>query len=317
MTRIPARQLWQDGPEVGAIGLGCMGMSWAYTPAERDDEQSVALIRTALDTGVTLIDTSDVYGPFHNEQLVGRALAGRRDEATLATKVGLVTAGAGHPIERDGRPEHVRSGCDASLQRLGTDVIDLYQLHRVDEKVPLAETWGALAELVTAGKVRALGMSEVTAEQLAEAHAIHPVATVQSELSLWTRDALADVLPWCHEHGAGFIPFSPLGRGFLTGTMPKVQDDDFRAGLPRFTDEAQAANGAIVDEVRAVAERLSATPAQVALAWTLAQGEHVVPIPGTRRPERLAENSAAASLQLDADALAALDGLPAPVGGRY
>lgn len=317
MTSIPTRRLWQDGPEVGAIGLGCMGMSWAYTPAERDDERSVALIRSALDTGVTLIDTSDVYGPFHNEQLVGRALAGRRDEATLATKVGLVTEGAGRPVERDGSPEHVRAGCDASLQRLGTDVIDLYQLHRVDEKVPLAETWGAMAELVAAGKVRALGMSEVTVEQLAQAHAIHPVVTVQSELSLWTRDALEDVLPWCRDNGVGFIPFSPLGRGFLTGTMPTMQDDDFRAGLPRFTDDAQAANAAIVDQVRAVAGRLSASPAQVALAWTLAQGEHVVPIPGTRRPERLAENTAAAALQLDDEALAALDALPAPVGGRY
>ena len=311
------RQLWQDGPEVGAIGLGCMGMSWAYTPAERDDERSVALIRAAIDAGVTLIDTADVYGPFHNESLVGRALTGRRDEVTLATKCGLVTEGAGQPLERDGRPQHVREACEASLQRLGTDVIDLYQLHRVDEKVPLAETWGAMAELVTQGKVRAIGMSEVTVAELDEASSIHPVATVQSELSLWTRDALAQVLPWCEAHGAGFIPFSPLGRGFLTGTMPAVLPDDFRSGLPRFTEQAQVANQAIVDQVRAVADRLGATPAQVALAWCLAQGGRVVPIPGTRRLERLAENIAAADVVLDDESRAALAALPPAVGGRY
>ena len=316
-TGIASRTLWQNGPRVGAIGLGCMGMSWAYTPAERDDERSVALIHAAIDAGVTLIDTADVYGPFHNETLVGRALAGRRDEVTLATKVGLVTEGAGHPIERDGRPEHVRSAVEASLQRLGTDVIDLYQLHRVDEKVPVAETWGAMAELVSAGLVRAIGMSEVDVTTLEQAHAIHPVATVQSELSLWTRDPLGEVLPWCEAHGAGFIPFSPLGRGFLTGTMPTVASDDFRSGLPRFTEQAQEANQVIVDAVREVARRIGATPAQVALAWCLAQGERVVPIPGTRRLERLAENTAAAGLSLDDETRAALDALPPPVGARY
>lgn len=314
---IARRTLWRGGPQVGAIGLGCMGMSWAYTPAERDDDRSVALIHAAIDAGVTLIDTADVYGPFHNETLVGRALAGRRDEVTLATKVGLVTEGAGHPVERDGRPEHVRSAVEASLQRLGTDVIDLYQLHRVDELVPVAETWGAMAELVSAGLVRAIGMSEVDVATLEQAQAIHPVATVQSELSLWTRDPLSEVLPWCAAHGTGFIPFSPLGRGFLTGTMPTVAADDFRSGLPRFTEQAQAANQVIVDEVRAVAQRLGATPAQVALAWCLAQGENVVPIPGTRRLERLAENAAAAGVVLDVGTLAALDALPAPVGARY
>lgn len=317
MTSIPRRQLWQDGPEVGAIGLGCMGMSWAYTPAERDEETSISLIRTAIDLGVTLIDTADVYGPFHNETLVGRALAGRRHEVTLATKCGLVTEGAGHPLERDGRPEHVRAACDASLQRLGTDVIDLYQLHRVDEKVPLTDTWGAMAELVTAGKVRAIGMSEVDPAQLDQAQAIHPVATVQSELSLWTRDALAEVLPWCEAHGSGFIPFSPLGRGFLTGSMPTVQADDFRSSLPRFTDQAQRANQAIVDQIRLVAAGLEVTPAQVALSWCLAQGARVVPIPGTKRVERLTENTGAAQISLDDESLTALDALPVPVGGRY
>lgn len=311
------RALWPGGPTVGAIGLGCMPMSWAYSSAERDDAESTAVIGRALDLGMTLVDTADAYGPYTNEELVGRALAGRRDEAVLATKVGLVT-GEGTAVRRDGRPEHVRAGCAASLRRLGVEVIDLYQLHRVDEKVPLAETWGAMAELVRAGSVRAIGLSEVTVAQLAEAHAIHPVATVQSELSLWTRDPLAEVLPWCTAHGVGFIPFSPLGRGFLTGTVTGgFAADDFRARNPRFTDAAIAANTALVDRVRAVAERVGATPAQVALAWTVAQGEHVVPIPGTKRRRWVEENAAAGDLRLPPDALADLDALPPPVGARY
>lgn len=292
-------------------------MSWAYSAAERDDEESVAVIRRALDLGVTLIDTADAYGPFSNEELVGQALKGRRDEAVLATKVGLVP-GADGTLARDGSPEHVRQGCEDSLRRLGVDCIDLYQLHRVDEDVPLAETWGAMAELVAAGKVGALGMSEVTVAQLDEAAGIHPVATVQSELSLWTRDALAEVLPWCERNGVGFIPFSPLGRGFLTGTLSgDFADDDLRARNPRFAQKAMAANAAIVDRVRAVAERLDATSAQVALAWLLTRGEHVVPIPGTKRRRWLEENATAADLNLPADALAELDDLPAPVGARY
>ena len=314
---IPTRELWAGGPLVGALGLGCMGMTHAYDPSGRDDEESVATIQRAIELGVTLLDTSDVYGPFTNEVLVGRALQGRRHEVVLATKVGLVLE-PGKPMTRNGHPEHIRAGCDASLQRLGTDHIDLYQLHRVDPEVPLEESWGAMAELVTAGKVGAIGLSEVSVEELDRAAAIHPVATVQSELSLWTRDALPEVLPWCVAHGAGFLPFSPLGRGFLTGALaPGFESTDFRTGLPRFTEEAMAANQRIVDGVRAVADRHEATLAQVALAWVLAQGERVVPIPGTRRRTRVEENAAAARLELSAADLADLDALPPPVGDRY
>ncbi len=303
--------------QVGAVGLGCMGMSWAYGAEQRDDDLSVQVVRRALDLGVTLIDTADVYGPFTNESLVGRALQGRRDEAVLATKVGLVAGEGG--ITRDGSPAHVRAGIDASLQRLGVDHVDLWQLHRVDEQVPVEETWGAMAEAVQAGKVRFLGMSEVGVAELDRAHAVHPVTTVQSELSLWTRDPLAEVLPWCAAHGAGFLPFSPLGRGFLTGTVTPgtFGDDDFRARNPRFTQDAMTANTALVDAVREVADRLGATPAQVALAWVLAQGEAVVPIPGTKKVHYLEENAASADVVLSAQDLADLDALPAPVGARY
>ena len=294
-----------------------MGMSWAYGAAERDDGASRAVLQRALDLGVTLIDTADVYGPFTNEELVGSALAGRRDEAFLATKCGLVAGPDG--IGRDGRPEHVRAALDASLRRLGTDRVDLWQLHRVDPEVPVAETWGAMAEQVAAGKARHLGMSEVGVAELDAAHAVHPVATVQSELSLWTRDPLAEVLPWCQANGAGFLPFSPLGRGFLTGTVTAGSFDatDFRAKNPRFTDEAMAGNAALVAAVAVVADRLGASAAQVALAWVLAQGEQVVPIPGTKKQRWLEQNAAAADLVLAPADLAELDALPAPVGERY
>ena len=310
------RRLGSAG-EVGAVGLGCMGMSWAYGAAERDDGASRAVLQRALDLGVTLIDTADVYGPFTNEELVGSALAGRRDEAFLATKCGLVAGPDG--IGRDGRPEHVRAALDASLRRLGTDRVDLWQLHRVDPEVPVAETWGAMAEQVAAGKARHLGMSEVGVAELDAAHAVHPVATVQSELSLWTRDPLAEVLPWCQANGAGFLPFSPLGRGFLTGTVTAGSFDatDFRAKNPRFTDEAMAGNAALVAAVAVVADRLGASAAQVALAWVLAQGEQVVPIPGTKKQRWLEQNAAAADLVLAPADLAELDALPAPVGERY
>ncbi len=311
------RTLGTSGPSVGPVGLGCMGMSWAYGADQRDDKQSVQVLHRALDLGVTLIDTADVYGPFTNETLVGHGLAGRRAEAFLATKVGLVVGPDG--IVKDGRPEHVREGIDGSLTRLQTDHVDLYQLHRVDDSVPLAETWGAMAELVTAGKVRHLGLSEVTVEQCAVAHAIHPVQAVQSELSLWTRDPLASVLPWCEANGAGFLPFSPLGRGFLTGTVSadSFGSGDFRARNPRFTAEAMAANAALVAAIQAVADRLHVTAAQVAIAWVLAQGEHVVPIPGTKKVHYLEQNAASADLVLTAGDLAELDALPAPVGARY
>jgi len=313
------RTLGTTGLEVGSIGLGCMGMSWAYgSPAEGD---GIAVIHRALDLGATFLDTSDVYGPFTNEELVGRALAGRRDEAVVATKCGLVvedreTVSYG----RNGTPEHIRAACDASLRRLGVEQIDLWYLHRVDEDVPVEESIGAMAEQVAAGKVRALGMSEVDVETLERARAVHEIAAVQSELSLWTRGALDDVVPYCAASGIAFVPFSPLGRGFLTGRIAagsSFGESDFRGRNPRFTPEAIDANQAITVAVRGVADRLGAAPGQVALAWVLAQGEHVVPIPGTKRLAYLEENLAAAELELSAGDLAELDTLPAAVGERY
>jgi aryl-alcohol dehydrogenase-like predicted oxidoreductase len=320
-SSLPTRTLGPDGPPVGAIGLGCMGMSWGYNPEDRDDERSVSVIRHALDIGVTLIDTADAYGPYTNEQLVGRALEGRRAGAVLATKCGLEVRSV-DPMEigRNGSPEHVRAAIDASLERLGTDHVDLYQLHRTDPDVPVEETWGAMSEIVAAGKARAIGMSEATVEELETAQAVHPVASLQSELSLWERGPLDNgVLAWCRDHYATFIPFAPLGRGFLTGqvTRETITAGDMRGSNPRFTEEAMEQNLAIVDRVRRVAERHDATPGQVALAWLLAQYERVVPIPGTRRIERLTENAGAAGLQLSVEDLTELDALPAPAGERY
>jgi aryl-alcohol dehydrogenase-like predicted oxidoreductase len=320
--------LGSRGPQVGAIGLGCMGMTHAYDPHGRDDTVSASVVRQAVDLGVTLIDTADVYGPFTNEELVGDALAGApggslRDSVVLATKVGLTLdgdlAGTGELV-RNGRPEHVRAAIDASLRRLRTDRVDLYQLHRIDPDVPVEETWGALAGAVAAGKALRIGLSEVSVDEIRRAQSVHPVASVQSELSLWTRDALAGVLPYCESEGIAFLPFSPLGRGFLTGSIGSAADlpaDDWRSRLPRFQAEALAANQALVGTVRAIAERHGATPAQVALAWVLAQGQYVVPIPGTKTPKYLADNAGAADLVLDAEDLARLDALPAPAGGRY
>ena len=294
-------------------------MSFGYVdPASDDDPASV--IDRALDLGVTMFDTADVYGPFTNEELVGRALEGRRHEATIATKVGLVVgATGGYPLQRDGRPEHITEAVRASLRRLRTDVIDLYYLHRVDDQVPLEESWGALAGLVHEGLVRAIGLSEVGVDELERAHAMHPVAAVQSELSLWTRDALDEVVPWCAAHDSAFVPFSPLGRGFLSGSIQTASfdDRDFRATNPRFTEQAIEANQAIVAVVRSVAERVGATPAQVAIAWTLAQGSHVTPIPGTKRMRYLQENVAAANLTLSHDDLEELDAMPASSAPRY
>ncbi len=293
-----------------------MGMSWAY--GEPDDATSVAVIHRAIELGVTFLDTAQVYGPFTNESLVGQALRGRRDQVVLATKTGLV-ADADRQMSRDGRPEHVRGSLRESLDRLGTDRVDVYYLHRVDEQVPLEDTWAAMAECVADGTALRLGLSEVTVEQADRCHAIHPVAAVQSELSLWTRGPLSDVLPWCAANGAAFVPFSPLGRGFLTGTVGAATfgAGDFRARNPRFTDDAIAANQALVDEVRRIAGVVGATPGQVALAWTLAQGEHVLPIPGTKRLAYLEENVAAAGVVLSPADLAALDALPPAVGERY
>ena len=305
---------------VGEIGLGCMGMSWAYGPTERDDSTSIKVIHRAIDLGVTLIDTSDLYGPWSNEELVGRALIGRRDNVVLATKCGLVVVDPGSGrIHPDGRPMHIKMACDASLLRLQVDEIDLYQLHRPDPTVPVAESIGAMAELVAAGKVRAIGVSEFSVAQLDQSIAVHPIASLQSELSLWTRDVLADILPWCQAHGVGFLAFSPLGRGFLTGALSDTtfEPKDSRSRNPRFTDAARAANQQIVERVHQLADRVNATPAQVALAWTLAQGEHVVPIPGTKRISYLEENLEAAQLHLSPADLAELDDLPAAVGARY
>lgn len=313
---------------VGPVGLGCMGMSWAYGTDDDEARSHAAIhreIALAAEAGLRpLIDTADVYGPFVNEELVGRALAGRRDEVVLASKVGLIAErpAAGEPpvLRRDARPERIREACEASLRRLGTDVLDLYQLHRVDPEVPIEESWGALAELVTAGLVRQIGLSEVTAEEADRAHAIHPVASIQSELSLWTRDPLENgVLDWTVEHDASFLPFSPLGRGILTGAVDptSLPSGDFRTTLPRYQGEAWEANRRALAVVAAQAERLGATPAQVALAWVLAQGERVIPIPGTTRPERVDENVAAATLELDGEARTALDAIGSAVGGRY
>ncbi len=309
------------GPlEVGAIGLGCMGMTWAYG-AGGEEAECIAVIRRALDLGVTHLDTADVYGPFRNEELVGRAIAGRRDEVVLATKCGIVADDpATFKMHFDGSPAHVREACEASLRRLGVETIDLYYLHRVDPEVPIEETVGAMAGLVAEGKVRALGLSEVDVATLERASSVHPIAAVQSELSLWTRDPLAAVLPWCAEHGAGFVPFSPLGRGFLTGRYRSAglfEPGDFRGRLPRFQEEALQQNLVIADQVSAVAERLGVAAGQVAIAWTLAQGENVVPIPGTKRLAYLEENVGAASVRLGADDLAELNALPPPVGPRY
>jgi len=322
--------LGRNGPEVGVIGLGCMGMTHSYDMATpRDDATSISVVHQALDLGMTLIDTADAYGPYTNEELVGRALAGgNRERAVLATKVGLLTdsvqvadpASTSPGASRNGRPEHIRASIDGSLRRLGTDHVDLYQLHRVDPQVPLEETWGAMAETVVAGKALHIGLSEVTVNELARAQSVHPVTSVQSELSLWTRNALADVLPHCQGHGIAFLPFAPLGRGFLAGRFSSFDDlpqDDFRRGLPRFQQDALRANLAIVGGVRRVAGRAGATPAQVALAWVLAKGRQVIPIPGTKTPRYLAENAAGADIELTAADLAELDALPAPEGARY
>lgn len=323
-SRVDTRQLGSTGPHVLPVGLGCMGMSWGYSESQRDDAASVDVIRRALDAGPVLLDTADAYGDGHNETLVGRALAGRRDDAVVATKTGIVVDDlATRTLGRDGSPEHIRHSADASLRRLGVDVIDLYYLHRVDPVVPLEESWGALADLVRQGKVRHLGLSEVTREEAVTAHRMHPVAAVQSELSLWTRDPLdphTGISGWCADNGAAFVPFAPLGRGFLTGRYTRPGDfesGDFRATNPRFLDQAFHANLRIVKAVEEVAARHGATAAQTALAWTLAQGEHTVPIPGTKQLRYLTANLAAAGLRLSAQDLADLDAAPAATGSRY
>ena len=314
------RLLGGSGLRVGSIGLGCMGFSIAYDPGTKSETESIQVIRRALDLGVTLFDTSDAYGPYINEQLLGRALAGRRDEAVIATKAGCAPNADSFVPMPDGRPEVLQRCCDASLARLGVDVIDLWQLHRADPNVPIEESVGAMGEMVRAGKVRSIGVSEVTIDQLAAAHDAFPLTVLQSELSLWTRDVLDEILPWCTANGLAFVAFAPLGRGFLTGTIDATSEfsaGDVRAVNPRFTANPRHANESIVAVVRAVARLRGVNPAQVALAWVLAQGEQVVAIPGSDRLEYLVENVAADALVLgDAD-LAELNALPVAVGARY
>lgn len=290
---------------MSAVGLGCMGLSQAYGPA--DDEESIATLHRALDLGVSLLDTAMSYGRGRNEQLVGRAIAGRREQAVLATKFGIIRGEDG--VRLDGRPEHVRGYCEDSLTRLGVDVIDLYYLHRVDPDVPVADTIGAMAELVAQGKVRHLGLSEANVGQLEQAAAVHPIAALQCEWSLFWREPEDDVIPAARRLGIGLVPYSPLGRGMLTGALPTggFAADDFRANDPRFAGAELASNLALVDAVRQLATERGVTPGQLALGWLLAQGADVVPIPGTRRQQRVEENAAAASLELSAADLARLD----------
>lgn len=307
------------GPlEVSALGIGCWGMSHAYGPA--DEREASATLDAALEHGISFFDTADIYGNGHNEQLVGRALRGRRDRVVLATKFGFVGAEGG-PLAVDGRPERVRAACDASLQRLGVDVIDLYYLHRYDRSIPIEDTVGAMAELVRSGKVRYLGLSEVSAQTLRRAHAVHPVTALQSEYSLWTRDVEAGVLPACRELGVTLVAFSPLGRGFLTGRIRSRDDlapEDFRRALPRFDEANLRHNLQVVAGLRELAAARGTTPAQMALAWLLARGRDIIPIPGMTRRASLLENIAAADLQLSAADLAHLDELASLVhGARY
>jgi aryl-alcohol dehydrogenase-like predicted oxidoreductase len=310
---LPTRALGTSGLTAGAIGLGCMSFSDTYGGFEGYDPDEV--IHRALDLGTTLLDTADVYGPHVSEEVVGTAIAGRRDEVVLATKFGLTrgappAGGVGFRLAVDGRPEYARQAIDGSLQRLGVDHVDLYYLHRPDTQVPIEDTVGAMAELVQAGKVRFLGLSEASADTLRRAHAEHPIAALQTEYSIWSRDIEAEILPTCRELGIGLVPYSPLGRGLLTGTIGSVEDlgeRDFRRNQPRFAAAAADDTQRAVDAVRSIAAAHGCTPGQVALAWVLAQGDGVIPIPGTKRVAYLEENLAAADVELTADDLAALD----------
>ncbi len=295
-------------------------MSFAYTGAGTDDAESIRTIQRALDLGVTMVDTAEIYGPFVNEELVGRAIAGRRDEVVLATKFGFFSQSDTSRHRLDSSPENVVLSAEASLKRLGVDYIDLYYQHRLDPNTPIEETIGALASLVQAGKIRHIGLSEVGPDTIRRAHAVHPITAIQSEYSLWTRDVEERVLPTCRELGIGFVPYSPLGHGFLTGTVRSIENldaDDFRSTNPRFTGENLIANLAIADEIVAIAAQAGATPAQVAIAWLLSKGEGIVPIPGTKRVSRIEENSAADSVVLSPEQLLALDNLTPAAGADH
>ena len=316
------RKLGSTGLEVSAIGLGCMGMSFGYGPAG-DKQEMIAVIRAAIESGVTLFDTAEIYGPFTNEELVGEALAPFRKQVMIATKFGFKIGAAPGLPAMDSRPEHIKQVADASLKRLRTDTIDLFYQHRVDPEVPIEEVAGAVKDLITAGKVKHFGLSEAGAQTIRRAHAVQPVAALQSEYSLWWRQPEAEVLPTLEELGIGFVPYSPLGRGFLTGKIDETttfDSKDFRHQVPRFTAEARKANKALVDLLTAIATRMQATPAQLALAWLLAKKPWIVPIPGTTKLHRLQENLGAAAVKLTPDDIRAIETTTAQIavqGERY
>jgi aryl-alcohol dehydrogenase-like predicted oxidoreductase len=308
------RKLGNQGLVVSELGLGCMGMSEFY--GDRDDQESLETIHRALDLGVTMLDTADMYGPFTNERLVGKAIRDRRDQVIVATKFANMRSEDGKFLGVSGKPEYVRQACDASLQRLGIDVIDLYYQHRVDPTMPIEETIGAMAELVQQGKVRYLGMSEAAPATIRRAYAVHPITALQTEYSLWSRDPEDEILATTRELGIGFVPYSPLGRGFLSGTITSPDDfapDDFRRFSPRFQGENFQKNLQVVEQVKAIATKKNVTPSQLALAWLLAQGDDIVPIPGTRRQQNLEENVGATEITLTADELQQIEAV-APKG---